>query len=103
MSRVKRGVTARARHKKVLDAAKGYRGRRKNGTYIWVEASLTRSLDPETGKDLSGYGPAAIRDYAKLTFPHAEEPGKERTDHGRRYRLLMKMADAKEAPAGGDQ
>jgi large subunit ribosomal protein L20 len=30
MSRVKRGVTARARHKKVLNAAKGYRGRRKN-------------------------------------------------------------------------
>ncbi len=30
MPRVKRGVTARARHKKVLDRAKGYRGRRKN-------------------------------------------------------------------------
>ena len=30
MSRVKRGVIARARHKKVLNAAKGYRGRRKN-------------------------------------------------------------------------
>lgn len=30
MPRVKRGVTARARHKKVLDAAKGYRGRRGN-------------------------------------------------------------------------
>lgn len=30
MSRVKRGVTARARHKKVIEQAKGYRGRRKN-------------------------------------------------------------------------
>ena len=30
MPRVKRGVTARARHKKVLVLAKGYRGRRKN-------------------------------------------------------------------------
>lgn len=30
MPRVKRGVTARARHKKVLDLAKGFRGRRKN-------------------------------------------------------------------------
>lgn len=30
MPRVKRGVTARARHKKVLKLAKGYRGRRKN-------------------------------------------------------------------------
>ena len=30
MSRVKRGVTKHARHKKVTDAAKGYRGRNKN-------------------------------------------------------------------------
>ena len=30
MARVKRGVTAHARHKKVLDLAKGYRGRSKN-------------------------------------------------------------------------
>ena len=30
MPRVKRGTTARARHKKVLAQAKGFRGRRKN-------------------------------------------------------------------------
>jgi len=30
MPRVKRGVTARARHRKVLRQAKGFRGRRKN-------------------------------------------------------------------------
>lgn len=30
MSRVKRGVTAHARHKKILKKAKGYYGRRKN-------------------------------------------------------------------------
>ena len=30
MPRVKRGTVARARHKKVLKQAKGYRGRRKN-------------------------------------------------------------------------
>lgn len=30
MPRVKRGVTARARHKKVIDQAKGFRGRRGN-------------------------------------------------------------------------
>ncbi|BAW80702.1 50S ribosomal protein L20 [Candidatus Nitrosoglobus terrae] len=30
MPRVKRGVTAHARHKKVIAQAKGYRGRRKN-------------------------------------------------------------------------
>ena len=30
MARVKRGVTAHAKHKKTLDAAKGFYGRRKN-------------------------------------------------------------------------
>ncbi|WP_118791879.1 50S ribosomal protein L20 [Neisseria bergeri] len=30
MPRVKRGVTARARHQKIFTLAKGYRGRRKN-------------------------------------------------------------------------
>jgi large subunit ribosomal protein L20 len=30
MARVKRGVTTRAKHKRLLDQAKGYRGRRKN-------------------------------------------------------------------------
>ena len=30
MARVKRGVTAHARHKKILNLAKGYRGRKKN-------------------------------------------------------------------------
>ena len=30
MARVKRGVTAHAKHKKVLDQAKGFYGRRKN-------------------------------------------------------------------------
>ncbi len=30
MPRVKRGVTAHARHKKILDASKGYRGFRRN-------------------------------------------------------------------------
>ena len=38
MPRVKRGVTARARHKKVLSAAKGYRGRRKNVFRVAVQA-----------------------------------------------------------------
>ena len=30
MSRIKRGVTTRQKHKRILDQAKGYRGRRKN-------------------------------------------------------------------------
>ncbi|MBI5923572.1 MAG: 50S ribosomal protein L20 [Betaproteobacteria bacterium] len=40
MPRVKRGVTAHARHKKVLDAAKGYRGRRKSVYRIAKEAVM---------------------------------------------------------------
>ena len=38
MARVKRGVTAHAKHKKVLDAAKGYRGRRKNTIRVAKQA-----------------------------------------------------------------
>lgn len=40
MPRVKRGVTAHARHKKVLNQAKGYRGRRKNVYRIAKEAVM---------------------------------------------------------------
>jgi large subunit ribosomal protein L20 len=40
MPRVKRGVTARARHQKVLDQAKGYRGRRKNVFRVANEAVM---------------------------------------------------------------
>jgi large subunit ribosomal protein L20 len=38
MARVKRGVTAHAKHKKVLNAAKGYYGRRKNTIRIAKQA-----------------------------------------------------------------
>jgi large subunit ribosomal protein L20 len=40
MPRVKRGVTARARHKKVINAAKGYRGRRNNVYRIAKQAVM---------------------------------------------------------------
>ncbi len=40
MPRVKRGVTAHARHKKVLDLARGYRGRRKNVYRVAKEAVM---------------------------------------------------------------
>lgn len=40
MPRIKRGVTAHARHKKVLAAAKGYRGRRKNVFRVANEAVM---------------------------------------------------------------
>ena len=42
MPRVKRGVTARARHKKVLEQAKGYRGRRKSA-YKVAKQAVTRA------------------------------------------------------------
>jgi large subunit ribosomal protein L20 len=37
MARVRRGVTARARHKKVIKQAKGYRGRSKNVFRVAIE------------------------------------------------------------------
>jgi len=40
MPRVKRGVTARARHKKVLEKSKGYRGRRGNVYKIAKQAVM---------------------------------------------------------------
>ena len=40
MPRVKRGVTARARHKKILALAKGFRGRRKNVFRIAKQAVM---------------------------------------------------------------
>ena len=40
MPRVKRGVTARARHKKVIAAAKGFRGRRNNVFRIAKQAVM---------------------------------------------------------------
>lgn len=42
MPRVKRGVTARARHKKVLAQAKGYVGRRKN-VFRVAKQAVTRA------------------------------------------------------------
>ncbi len=43
MSRVKRGVTSHAKHKKVFKAAKGFYGRRKN-TITSANAAADRSL-----------------------------------------------------------
>jgi large subunit ribosomal protein L20 len=37
MARVKRGVTTHARHKKVLDRAKGYRGRNRTAYRVAIE------------------------------------------------------------------
>ena len=38
MARVKRGVTKHARHRKIVKAAKGYRGRRKNTVRVARQA-----------------------------------------------------------------
>ncbi|WP_333823110.1 50S ribosomal protein L20 [Pinisolibacter sp.] len=43
MARVKRGVTAHAKHKKVLKAAKGYYGRRKN-TIRTAKAAVEKGM-----------------------------------------------------------
>ena len=43
MARVKRGVTAHARHKKVIKQAKGYRGRRKN-TFKVAKQAVEKSM-----------------------------------------------------------
>jgi len=43
MSRVKRGVTAHAKHKKVLKAAKGYFGRRKNTIRV-AKAAVDKAM-----------------------------------------------------------
>ena len=43
MARVKRGVPSHAKHKKVLDAAKGFRGRRKN-TIRTAKAAVDKSM-----------------------------------------------------------
>ena len=43
MARVKRGVTSHAKHKKVLDAAKGFHGRRKN-TIRAAKAAVDKSM-----------------------------------------------------------
>jgi large subunit ribosomal protein L20 len=88
MSRVKRGVAAHAKHKKVIKAAKGYYGRRKNtfraanqavekaGQYayrdrrrkkrnfrsLWIQRinAATRELGFTYGRFIDGLGKAGI-------------------------------------------
>ena len=88
MSRVKRGVTTHARHRKVIKAAKGYYGRRKNtfrtanqavekaGQYayrdrrtrkrnfraLWIQRinAATRELGLTYGRFIDGLGKAGI-------------------------------------------
>ena len=81
MPRVKRGVIARARHKKVLNAAKGYRGRRKNvyriakqavmkaGQYAYRDRRQKKAaveVDRKVLADLAVFDKAAFAKFAEL-------------------------------------
>ncbi len=49
---------------------------------------------PECNLDLANFPPEAIRAHAMLCLPHGEELKTHPTsDHGRRYRLLVQLAD----------
>ena len=67
MARVKRGVTSHAKHKKVLKAAKGYYGRRKNTIRIAKQA--VEKANQYAFRD---------RKRRKRTFPCALDPAPER-------------------------
>ena len=65
MARVKRGVTAHAKHKKVLEQAKGFYGRRKN-TIRAAKAAVDKAgqyayRDRKVLADLAGADPAAFK------------------------------------------
>ena len=78
MARVKRGVTAHAKHKKVLKAAKGYYGRRKNTIRIAkqaVEKALQyqyrdRKARKRAPKGVIAYGAAGCA--PSLNWRHAD-------------------------------
>ena len=60
MPRIKRGVTTRAKHKRLLDQAKGYRGRRKNTIRIARQAvGYKELLDVVSGNATLEEGRAA--------------------------------------------
>ena len=60
MARVKRGVTAHAKHKKTLKQAKGFYGRRKN-TIRAAKAAVDRSMQYAT-RDRKVLSELAIRE-----------------------------------------
>jgi len=82
MSRVKRGVTKHARHKKVIDAAKGYRGRRKNTFRIANQAVekageyayIGRKLKKRQFRALCGNEPEAFKALVETAKKNASAP-----------------------------
>ncbi len=115
MARVKRGVTAHARHRKVVKAAKGYYGRRKNvfraavqavekaGQYayrdrrrkkrnfrsLWIQRinAACRELDMTYGRFIEGLGKAGVEvDRKVLSDIAVREPDA--------FRVLVEKAKA---------
>ena len=70
MSRVKRGVTAHAKHKKVLKRAKGFYGRRKN-TIRAAKAAVDRSAQYAYRDRKNGSAPSAPSGSSASTPPSA--------------------------------
>ena len=65
MARVKRGVVAHAKHKKVLEQAKGFYGRRKN-TIRTAKAAVDKAgqyayRDRKVLSDIAGNDPSAFK------------------------------------------
>jgi len=59
-----------------------YRGRRRDGSYIWVEASLTRSRNPDTGRTEIV---SVVRDVSeRITYEAALRQAKEEADAANR-------------------
>jgi large subunit ribosomal protein L20 len=73
MPRVKRGVTARARHKKIIALAKGYRGRR-NNVYRVAKQAVMRA------------GQYAYRDFRALWIARINAASRE---CGMKYSTFM--------------
>jgi len=64
-------------------------------------AAVASGHCPETGRDLTGYDAKSLRDYAHIMYPHGDDQQYLRSDHARRFRLLMSRADSLEKQAGG--
>lgn len=52
MTRIKGGVTTRARHKKILKTTKGYRGRQKNTIRMAIQANMRAGQHAYVGRKL---------------------------------------------------
>ena len=73
MARVKRGVTAHAKHKKVLKAAKGYYGRRKNT--IRVAKQAVEKAQQYAYRDRNGASARSARSGSSASTPPCASTG----------------------------